>query len=107
MIGSLFIPLAFNLWFRKLLNLFEITAGVLHLVLFVVFIAILIIFGPRNSNEFVFKTLTWELSGWNNKGVSWGLGLLGLTFSTSGSDSILHMCKLPDHVPENLLMLCR
>ena len=97
MIASLFTPLVFNLYFRRLLNTLEMSGGVLHICLFIIVMVILIVCGPRNSNEFVFKTLTWEISGWNNKGVSWGLGLLGLTFSTSGADSILHMCKLTHH----------
>jgi choline transport protein len=68
--------------------------GILHIVLFIVFIVILIVYGPRNDSEFVFKTLTSDLSGWNSPGVSWGLGLLSMTFSVTGADSVLHMCRL-------------
>ena len=68
--------------------------GILYFVLFIIFLVILIVFGPRNSNDFVFKTLVWEISGWNDKGVSWGLGLLSMSFSVAGADSIQHMCKV-------------
>ena len=94
MIAIMIVPFTFNLWFRKLIDAFEITGGILHICLFIVVIIIFVVFGPRSSPEFVFKTLTWEESGWNNKGVSWGLGLLSMTFSVTGADSVLHMCKI-------------
>jgi hypothetical protein len=93
MIATMVVPLAFNLWFRKVLNAFEITGGILHVVLFIVFIVVLVVFGPRSEPDFVFKTLISDVSGWNNRGVSWGLGLLSMTFSVSGFDSVLHMSK--------------
>lgn len=58
-----------------------------------VFIIVLIVFGPRSDSDFVFKTLIWKESGWESPGVSWGLGLLSMTFSVTGADSVLHMCK--------------
>ena len=94
MIATLIVPFAFNLWFRKILNVIEITGGVLHICLFVIFVVILIVFGSRNSDDFVFKTLIWDLSGWNSKGVSFGLGMLPATFSLTGYDSVLHMSKI-------------
>lgn len=80
MIATMIVPFVFNLWFRKLLNALEITGGILHIVLFIVFIVVLIVFGPKNDADFVFKTLIKDSSGWNNAGVSWGLGLLTVTF---------------------------
>ncbi|KAL1612286.1 hypothetical protein SLS60_000510 [Paraconiothyrium brasiliense] len=74
MIATLVVPFTFNLWFRKILNAMEIAGGVLHICLFVIFVVILIVFGSRSSDDFVFKTLIWESSGWNSKGVSFGLG---------------------------------
>lgn len=91
MIATMILPFIFNLYFRKLLDFFEMTGGVLHIVLFIVFIVVLIVFGPRNNSDFVFKTLVSDVSGWNNPGVSWGLGLLTVTFSVTGFDSVLHM----------------
>jgi len=93
MIAVMIVPFTFNLWFRKLLDAFEIAGGILHVCLFLVVVIVLIVFGPRNSPEFVFKTLTWEESGWDNKGISWGLGLLSMTFAVTGADSVLHMCR--------------
>lgn len=93
MIAIMLVPFMFNLWFRKVLDAFEMIGGILHVCLFVVFIVVLIVFGPRSDPDFVFKTLTSDASGWNNPGVSWGLGLLSMTFSVTGADSVLHMCK--------------
>ncbi|KAF2472765.1 amino acid transporter [Lindgomyces ingoldianus] len=110
MIATIIVPFVFNLWFRKLLDAFEIIGGVLHIVLFLVMVIVLIVFGPRSSPEFVFKTLTWDQTGWNNAGVSWGLGLLTLTFSVSGFDSVLHMSdevkKVHTRVPRSIILAC-
>jgi choline transport protein len=94
MIATMVMPFVFNLWFRKLLDAFEIIGGILHIILFIVFIVVLIVFGPRSSPDFVFNSLISDASGWQNAGVSWGLGLLTVTFSVSGYDSVLHMSKL-------------
>lgn len=92
MIGVMIVPFTFNLWFRKVIDAFEMIGGIMHICLFIVFLVVLIVFGPKSSPEFVFKTLTSDVSGWNNPGVSWGLGLLSMTFSVTGADSVLHMC---------------
>lgn len=94
MIATLVPPLVCNLWFRKMLNTVEIIGGLLHICLFVIFIVIITVLGSRNSNDAVVKTLVWESSGWNNQGISFGLGMLPATFSLTGSDSVLHMSKL-------------
>ncbi|KAH7072139.1 amino acid/polyamine transporter I [Paraphoma chrysanthemicola] len=110
MIAIMLVPFTFNLWFRKVIDAFEMTGGILHICLFVVLIVVLIVFGPRSDPDFVFKTLTWEESGWNNPGVSWGLGLLSMTFSVTGADSVLHMCdevkKVRTRVPRSIIIAC-
>jgi amino acid transporter len=101
MIATMIVPFVFNLWFRKILDAFEITGGVLHICLFIVFIVVLIVFGPKSSNEFVFETLLWQDSGWNSKGLSFGLGILPATFALTGkslcctSRSAAILTKLP------------
>ncbi|KAL6704953.1 hypothetical protein ACN47E_007498 [Coniothyrium glycines] len=110
MIAVMIIPITCNLWFRKVIDVFEMTGGVLHVGLFIVFIIVLIVFGPTSDSNYVFKTLVWEESGWNNKGVSWGLGLLSMTFSVTGADSVLHMCdevkKVRTRVPRSIILTC-
>lgn len=93
MIGVMIVPMMLNFWFRKFLSTFEMIGGILHILLFIVFVAVFASFGPQSNPEFVFKTVTSNVSGWNNPGVSWGLGLLSMSFSVTGADSVLHMCK--------------
>jgi choline transport protein len=97
MIGTMVVPLLCNLWFRKVLSSIETLAGVLHICLFIVYIAVLASGGTRNDNDFVFKTLTHDVSGWSNPGVAFCLGLLSATFSLSGVDSIIHMSTYHAH----------
>ncbi|KAF2849473.1 amino acid transporter [Plenodomus tracheiphilus IPT5] len=108
MIAGMTIPFFFNLWFRKLVNYFETMGGILHVCLFIVFIVVFSVFGTRSDPEFVFQTLVWEESGWDNKGVSWGLGLLSMSFSVAGADSVLHMCdevkKVRTRVPRSIIL---
>ncbi|KAK1522373.1 LPXTG-domain-containing protein [Colletotrichum costaricense] len=110
MIGTLVLPFLFNLWFRKFLNAFEIIGGVLHIALFVAFIVILAVLGQRSSSDYVLKTLTSDVSGWNDPGVSWGLGLLTITFSVTGFDSVIHMSdevrKARTRVPRSVILAC-
>ncbi|KAJ4357696.1 uncharacterized protein N0V89_002272 [Didymosphaeria variabile] len=110
MIATLVVPFTFNLWFRKILNVMEITGGVLHICLFVIFVVILIVFGSRSGDDFVFETLIWGLSGWNSKGVSFGLGILPATFALTGCDSVLHMSdevkQAKNRIPRSIIFAC-
>ena len=79
-----------NLSFRKLLNAFELLGGICHFCFFIIAVVTLAVLGQRSSSDYVFKTFTHGLSGWND-GVTWGLGLLTITFSVNGFDGSLHM----------------
>jgi choline transport protein len=70
------LPLLPNLFFRKLLNAFEITGGICCIVFFIINIVTLTVLSPRSSNEFVWKTLIHESPGWSNPGIAWCLGLI-------------------------------
>jgi choline transport protein len=83
--GLILVPFVFNLWFRQLLNAFELLGGLLHIIFFITSIITLIVLARRSTADFVFNTLTTGQSGWNNPGVCWGLGLLTVTFSVSGA----------------------
>jgi len=80
-----------NLSFRKLLNAFELLGGIFHFCFYVIAVVILAVLGPRSPPDYVFKTLTKGLSGWNNNGVAWGLGLLTITYAVNGFDGSIHM----------------
>jgi choline transport protein len=81
MLMWLFILLAllFNLWLRKLINVFELLGGVSHVLFFIANISTLVILASRSTNDFVFKTLVHENPGWTNPTIAWGVGLLTVT----------------------------
>lgn len=82
--GFICLPLLLNLYFRKLVNIFETIGGVCHILFFFINIITLTVLAKRSTNEYVFKTLTHDVSGWTNPGVAWGIGLLTVTFPISG-----------------------
>ena len=73
-----------NLWFRQLIKLFELLGGIFHIFFFISSIITLAVLARHSSVEFVFNTLTTGVSGWNDPGVCWGIGLLTLTFAITG-----------------------
>jgi hypothetical protein len=85
------VPVIFNLWFRKLLNAFELIGGLCHFLFMIIAIVTLSVLAERSTPQFVFQNFTQGLSGWENPGVTWGLGLLTVTYAVNGFDAILHM----------------
>jgi choline transport protein len=92
--GLILVPFLFNLWFRQLLNAFELLGGIFHIIFFIASVITLAVLARRSTVDFVFKTLTTGASGWNNSGASFGIGLLTLTFAISGYDAVLHMSRV-------------
>lgn len=58
---------------------------------FIIAIATLSVLAERSSPQFVFENFTKGISGWENPGVTWGIGLLTATFAVNGFDGVLHM----------------
>lgn len=103
------IPFIANFWFRRLLAPLEAIGAILHVGFFIITIITLVVLAQRSSADYVFKTLTHDISGWTNPAVAWGIGLLTVTFPISGElgfasiswhekanqalgfDSVLHM----------------
>ena len=83
--GLILVPVLFNLWFRQVLNAFELLGGIFHFIFFIASIVTLVVLARRSTPDFVFNTLTTGQSGWTNPGVSWGIGLTTLTFAISGA----------------------
>jgi len=83
------IPLIFNLWFRRILNAFETAGSIVHVVFFIVSITTLTALAKRSTPSYVFGTLVNNISGWTNPAVSWGIGLLTVTFPVVGK---MHEC---------------
>lgn len=82
-----------NLFFRRILNAFETIGGICHVLFFVIVVVILACMAERSTPSFVFGTLTSDLSGWNNSGISFHLGLVAVVLSLTSPDGILHMSK--------------
>ena len=64
----------------------EMAAGILHVVLFVVFAAVLTTMGQRHSTDFVFFTKA-NASGWTSDFVSFNLGIILLIWGFVGKDT--------------------
>lgn len=94
-----------NLFLRRILNVFEVVGGILHVVFYIVAIIILTTLGKRSSPEFVFKSIISNVSGWNNPGVAWNLGLTTVVLPLSSFDGVLHMSKSHPFIPISIIAL--
>ncbi|KAF2457056.1 putative amino acid permease [Lineolata rhizophorae] len=103
----LLIPFAFNIFARKLLAPIEIVGGVMHIIFFVITVVTLCVTAPKSSAEFVFTQGDPGISGWNNAGISFSIGLLTSVFSIQGFDGVLHMSdevkEAPKKVPQSMV----
>ncbi|KAL4779448.1 amino acid/polyamine transporter I [Aspergillus varians] len=86
------IPIIVNVFARRILAVVEIAAGIMHIVFMPIIIG-LISHAPRNSHTFVWDTFISGLSGWDNPGVVFSIGLLGVITPLSGIDGIIHMAE--------------
>jgi amino acid transporter len=93
LIAFLVIPLILNLYLRSIINWLETIGGLLHVIFFVGIVATLCTLSKRSTPEFVFKNLHTD-AGWENPGVAFSIGMLALTTSIGGPDSLVHMGKL-------------
>ncbi|KAF2502854.1 amino acid transporter [Lophium mytilinum] len=85
------LPFVANFWFRRLLNPLEAVGAICHVLFFIISIITLVVLAERSTVSYVFETLTHDASGWNNAAVSWGIGLLSVTYPLTGFDGVLHM----------------
>jgi choline transport protein len=80
--------------------------GVFHLIFFFCVIITLLVLAPRSSNDFVWKTIVSDISGWSNPGVGFCIGLLAPTFVVTGFDGVIHMSDevkdAPRRVPRSI-----
>ncbi|KAH7254767.1 hypothetical protein FSOLCH5_011247 [Fusarium solani] len=80
-----------NIYAFKLIPWIELVAGVLHVCLFVIFVVVLVVMGPRNPSSFwMSRNIS---SGWENTYVAWNLGMLTCVWSFTGFDSAIHMSE--------------
>jgi choline transport protein len=62
----------------------ESLSGFVHVITWVVFVAVLLKYADKHSAEFVFTSSS-ALSGWTNSYVSWNLGMLTATWAFVGT----------------------
>lgn len=72
-----------NMYTFWLIPWIELMAGILHIVLFIIFVVVLVTLAPRHTADFVFFDRA-TASGWDNSFVSWNLGLLTPTWGFVG-----------------------
>ena len=70
----------------RLLPLIELVGGLCHIAFFVALTIPLVLLSPRSTADFVFKQ-SLDMSGWNNGGISWCVGLLTVTFCFVGESA--------------------
>ncbi|KAI8932569.1 hypothetical protein NX059_010745 [Plenodomus lindquistii] len=73
-----------NLWLPRFLNGLEAISAIIHVAFFVACIATLAALANKSAPTYVFGTLTHDISGWDNPGVAWGLGLITVTYPLTG-----------------------
>lgn len=82
----------FNMYAFWLLPWLELLAGLLHIILWIVFAVVLLILAERHTDEFVW----WQkanMSGWNNDFVSFNLGIILLIWGFVGFEAIAHISE--------------
>ncbi|KAK4916430.1 hypothetical protein LTR49_015528 [Elasticomyces elasticus] len=89
--ASMALPIFCNIYARKIIAPLEIVSAVLHVLLLIVFVVVLTCMARRSTSDFVFDTSFYGISGWENKGIQWSVGLLAVIFPVGGYDAILHM----------------
>lgn len=70
----------------------ELAAGILHVILWIVFVVVLVTLSSRSPTDFVFFERTVN-SGWDNSFVSWNLGMLVPAWGFIGFDGVVHMSE--------------
>ncbi|KAJ5956512.1 hypothetical protein N7501_010791 [Penicillium viridicatum] len=83
---------AVNIWGSKVLPHANTTAGVLHVVGFLVIVTVLGAMSEKHSASYVFTEFS-NTSGWDNDGVSWLVGLLTTIYPFLGYDAACHLSE--------------
>ncbi|KAJ5815789.1 hypothetical protein N7447_008022 [Penicillium robsamsonii] len=89
---------ALNIWGSKVLPHTNTTAdsesitGVLHVVGFLVIVAVMGAMSEKHSASYVFAEFS-NTSGWDNDGVSWLVGLLSTVYPFLGYDAACHLSE--------------
>lgn len=86
MYGYLIIFGAMNMYLFWIIPWLEFLAGLLHVILWVVFATVLLTLAPQHTTDFVFWEHT-NTSGWTNDYVAFSLGTILITWGFVGKSS--------------------
>ncbi|KIV86604.1 hypothetical protein PV11_02204 [Exophiala sideris] len=85
----------------------ELTAGIMHVVLFIIFVVVLVTLAPRHDSQFVWFDDSTQ-SGWDSKFVAFNLGMLAPAWGFIGFDGVVHMSeevrKAKNAVPRSMIL---
>lgn len=82
-----------NMYAFWLIPWIELLAGLLHIILWVVFAVVLLVLAPRHTSSFVFLEKA-NSSGWTNDFVSFNLGIVLITWGFVGFDAVAHISEV-------------
>lgn len=82
-----------NMYAFWLIPWIELMAGLLHVVLWLVYAVVLLTLSTRHSSSFVWLEKA-NLSGWDNDFVSFNLGMILITWSFVGFDAVAHISEV-------------
>ncbi|KAK5165170.1 uncharacterized protein LTR77_009268 [Saxophila tyrrhenica] len=81
-----------NMYLFWIIPWVEFLAGILHVVLWIVFTTVLLTLAPRHSSHFVFFEGS-KVGGWQNDFVSFNLGIILITWGFVGFDAAAHISE--------------
>ena len=94
-VAMLVVEALMNMYTFWLIPWIELLAGILHVILFIIFVVVLVTLAPRHNAKFVFFDRA-SASGWDNSFVSWNLGLLTPTWGFVGEFDLLQHSSVGD-----------
>jgi choline transport protein len=86
-------PVVANLWLKAIIVPMEWVGAVGHGLFWIASMAVLVALGTKSSHAEVWENLTTGLSGWDQPGIAFGIGILPLAFPTTSFDGVIHMSK--------------
>ncbi|KAK2788386.1 hypothetical protein FQN52_006710 [Onygenales sp. PD_12] len=81
-----------NMYAFWLIPWLELASGVMHVVLWIIFVVVLVTLGPRHKADFVFFEGGAQ-SGWTSSFVAFNLGMLVPAWGFIGFDGVVHMSE--------------
>lgn len=95
MLAVLVVTIGLNTWGAKTLPMQQTIALFAHLGGFIVTLIPIWVLCPKNSADAVFTEVV-NNAGWSNTGTACLVSQVAIIFCNFGSDTVVHICKLPN-----------